>query len=425
MLSQLFILSARGDVIITRDFRGDLVKGTNEVFFRKFKLWDGEPPPVFSVEGVNFVYMKRNSLFFVGTTIENVSPSYIFEMILGLIRVIKDYCGVLSEESLRKNFVLVYEIIDEIIDYGHSQSTYTEQIKPFIVNEPIAIESSSFSFKPSFMSNSVPCTAVQRPVTNKKSKNEIFVDVLEKLTVLFNANGYIMNSSLEGCIQMKSFLKGNPQLQLALNDDLVIEKSNNAYLAIGLDDFNFHECVNANDFKDTKILTINPPDGEFVVMNYRIKGDYQAPFRIFPYVEEINQYKLEFSLKIKSLFPDKLFANNVLVKFGMPRTANGISFELPKKSSGQTAEFKEHERLVEWKIEKFIGSTELSLKTKASLTGPATIKEINQVSMQFEISMYNVSKLQIKYLRIAGQSNSNPYRWVRYITQSSSYVCRV
>lgn len=424
MLSQLFVLSARGDIIITRDFRGDLVKSTNEIFFRKFKLWDGEPPPVFSVEGVNFMHVKRNALFFVGTTTENISPSYVFDMILNLIRVIKDYCGVLTEESIRKNFILVYELIDEMIDYGHAQSTSTEQVRPFIVNEAILIDSSTFSLKPHFMSNSVPCTAVQRPVTNKKSKNEIFVDVLEKLTVLFNPNGYIMNSSLEGCIQMKSFLKGNPQLQLALNDDLVIDK-NNTYGSTCLDDFNFHECVNANEFKDSKVLIINPPDGEFVVMNYRVKGDYQTPFRIFPYVEEINQYKLDFSLKIKSLFPEKLHATNVIIKFSLPKNCSSVNFELPKKVSGHKVEYKETERIVEWTVEKFMGSCELSLKTKASLNGPATVKEINQISLNFEISMYNVSRLQIKYLRIAGQGNSNPYRWVRYITQSSSYVCRV
>ena len=32
--------------------------------------------------------------------------------------LIKDYCGVLSEESMRVNFVLVYELLDEIIDFG-------------------------------------------------------------------------------------------------------------------------------------------------------------------------------------------------------------------------------------------------------------------------------------------------------------------
>jgi AP-4 complex subunit mu-1 len=47
------------------------------------------------------------------------------------------------------------------------------------------------------------------------------------------------------------------------------------------------------------------------------------------------------------------------------------------------------------------------------------------VSMTFEIPMYNVSNLQVKYLRIAEASqNYNPYRWVRYVTRSSSYVCR-
>ena len=33
-----------------------------------------------------------------------------------------------------------------------------------------------------------------------------------------------MNSSIDGCIQMKSFLAGNPELRLSLNEDLVIGK---------------------------------------------------------------------------------------------------------------------------------------------------------------------------------------------------------
>jgi AP-4 complex subunit mu-1 len=37
--------------------------------------------------------------------------------------VIKDFCGVLSEEAIRKNFVMIYEILDEVIDFGHPQLT--------------------------------------------------------------------------------------------------------------------------------------------------------------------------------------------------------------------------------------------------------------------------------------------------------------
>lgn len=47
-------------------------------------------------------------------------------------------------------------------------------------------------------------------------------------------------------------------------------------------------------------------------------------------------------------------------------------------------------------------------------------------SMTFEIPMYNVSHLQVRYLRIAEAHKSyKPYRWVRYVTQSSSYMCRL
>ena len=123
------------------------------------------------------------------------------------MKVFRDYCGVLNEETIRKNFVLIYEIIDEIIDYGHPQIMSTEHIKQFIVNEPILIQQkqTSSNFRPTlFSSNTIPSTAIQRPlsqITDKKNmKNEIFVDIFEKLSVLFNSNGYAINSSIDGVI---------------------------------------------------------------------------------------------------------------------------------------------------------------------------------------------------------------------------------
>ena len=50
------------------------------------------------------------------------------------------------------------------------------------------------------------------------------MDILERLNVLFSGSGYIVNSTIDGCIQMKSYLSGNPELKLALNSDLVIGK---------------------------------------------------------------------------------------------------------------------------------------------------------------------------------------------------------
>lgn len=44
-----------------------------------------------------------------------MSPSLALELLQRIARAIKDYLGVLNEESMRKNFVLVYELLDEVI----------------------------------------------------------------------------------------------------------------------------------------------------------------------------------------------------------------------------------------------------------------------------------------------------------------------
>ena len=44
----------------------------------------------------------------------------------------QDYCGLLTEEAVRKNFTLIYELLDEVMDYGVPQSTVTKILtQPF------------------------------------------------------------------------------------------------------------------------------------------------------------------------------------------------------------------------------------------------------------------------------------------------------
>ena len=107
-----------------------------------------------------------------------------------------------------------------------------------------------------------------------------------------------------------------------------------------MDDCNFHECVDVRDFEAMKTLAINPPDGEFLVMNYRINGDYQTPFRIYPFIDELSQYKLQLTLKVRATFPADHFATGVVVKFPVPRITSGVAFEIPKGIQGHQAEYK-------------------------------------------------------------------------------------
>lgn len=49
--------------------------------------------------------------------------------------------------------------------------------------------------------------------------------------------GYILTSEIDGTIQMKSYLTGNPEIRLALNDDLGIGKGGRSIY--GTDSYTF------------------------------------------------------------------------------------------------------------------------------------------------------------------------------------------
>ncbi|QHO46018.1 AP-4 complex subunit [Arachis hypogaea] len=306
MISQLFVLSQRGDNIVFRDYSRDVHKASAETFFRKVKFWndDGEEdaPPVFNVDGVNYFHVKVAGLLFVATNRVNVSPSLVLELLQRIARLIKDYLGVLNEDSLRKNFVLVYELLDEVIDFGYAQTTSTELLKSYIFNEPIMIDS---AVMPPLGAASIfvkgnkrmPGTVITKSVVANepggRKREEIFVDVIEKISVTFNSSGYILTSEIDGTIQMKSYLTGNPEIRLALNEDLSIGRSDYASsTAVILDDCNFHESVHLDSFDTDRTLSLVPPDGEFPVMNYRMTQPFKPPFRINALLEETGPLKV-------------------------------------------------------------------------------------------------------------------------------------
>lgn len=453
MISQFFVLSQRGDNIVFRDYRGEVPKGSAEVFFRKVKFWkEGdeaeEAPPVFNVDGVNYIHAKVAGLMFVATTRVNVSPSLFLELLQRIARVIKDYLGVLNEDSLRKNFVLVYELLDEVIDFGYPQTTSTEVLKSYIFNEPIVVDSSRMPpLSPSAMfmqgTKRMPGTAATKSVVANepggRKREEIFVDIIEKISVTFSSSGYILTSEVDGTIQMKSYLSGNPDIRLALNEDLSIGRNGGSSMygyrsstgggTVILDDCNFHESVHLDTFDLDRTLTLVPPDGEFSVMNYRMTQEFKPPFRINALIEEAGPLKAEVIIKIRADFLPSVTANTVSVQMAVPKYTTRVSYELEAGAIGQTTDFKETNKRLEWSLNKIVGGSEHTLRAK--LTFPQEshgnlTKEAGPVSMNFTIPMYNASRLQVRYLQIPKKSRThNPYRWVRYVTQANSYVARL
>ncbi len=63
---------------------------------------------------MTYVHLRDGGVELVATTRDNMSPSFVLEFLKRIGTIIKDYCGQLSEEAIRKNFVLIYELLDEV-----------------------------------------------------------------------------------------------------------------------------------------------------------------------------------------------------------------------------------------------------------------------------------------------------------------------
>lgn len=86
-----------------------------------------------------------------------------------------------------------------------------------------------------------------------------------------------------------------------------------------------------------------------------------------------------------------------MARFNLPKDTAACTFEIPKQA--QQTQFAQHnyqDNKGEWTIKKFQGGQEHTLICKITLkqsTSNMARKEIGPVSLNFEIPMFNVSKL--------------------------------
>ena len=432
-ISQLFILSRRGDSIIYRDFRRD-IKKSNDIFFRNVNFYTEEEiaPPLFNVDGINFIYVKTEDLYIAISTLDNASPNYYLEVLDRLMKVVKDHIGDLTEETIRKNFVLIYEIIDEMIDFGYPQLSDTEQVKQFVFTEPVVELKNINTIKEIFNKNTKSNESAKKSITvtnDAKSKNEIFVDIIEKVTCLFSRNGTILNSGIDGCIKMKSYLKNSPELRIVLSDEILVGKTSYGAGRMELSGYNFCQGVRAKDFESQRTLYIVPPEGEFILMNYRINNEFAPPFRLYTIVEE-SDYKLELRIKLMANFSSNTKAGNIKMTFNAPKETQSVYFNVPKQfKETHKVDYNQNEHICTWKIPTMMGGSENTLDVKFTLqvNKPNLFrKELGPIVMAFEIPNFNISHMQIKELKVmSNDAKYNAMRWVRMFTKAKSYVTRI
>ena len=144
---------------------------------------------------------------------------------------------------------------------------------------------------------------------SKRKLNELYVDIFERLNVTLSVEGSVLSQSIDGSLTMRSYLNGCPPVRMLLSQNLLVGKDtpipvmqDETGRTLGVDDFiivddmNFHQCMNLERFESDRLLSFNPPEGEFTGINYRITTPFKIPFTIRPMVEEKSETKIELIL---------------------------------------------------------------------------------------------------------------------------------
>jgi len=327
----------------------------------------------------------------------------------------------LEEESIRDNFVVTYELLDETMDFGYPQTTQTQLLKQYITTE-----AHSFTKGDVLPPSNLTTKIYWRPPDIKHPKNEVFLDVIEKVNLQVGGNGTILNSEIIGQVQMRCLCSGMPELRLGLNDRVQFGGSTRASTnkAIELEDVKFHHCVSLSRFQSDGAIIFVPPDGDFELLSYRLTTNIKPLFWVEAIVDSHAHSRIEYLIKVRSQFKPRSVANNVKIIIPVPSDADTPKF---RASIGEVSYAPEKNALV-WNIRQFAGGKEFLMRAHFGLPSITTEEEASArppISVEFEIPYFTVSGIQVRYLKVLENVlRYTALSYVRYITQNGNYQIR-
>lgn len=433
MLSLLQVVNHKGEVVISRQFRDDITRSTAEAFGAKVVATKetGSLPPVKIIEGASFLYTRHSNLYFVAVTRSNVNPALIFEFLFQWVRILKSYLTEnFGEEQVRNTMTLLYELMDETMDFGYPQTCAIDVLKRFI-NLGTVKSRDGDDVDAGQLTSQITGIVDWRREGIRYRKNEVYIDVNESVNLLIGTNGNILRNECSGQVIMKTQLSGMPECKFALNDKLNMEKESTGgkqtpddkRRAVEIDDCTFHRCVRLGKFDSDRTITFVPPDGEFELMKYRVTGNISLPFRLVPAVQETGKSKVTLTLKVTANFGTTKHASNVTIKFPVPPNTAKTSV---KVSTGR-AKFEPDQKALVWRIKRFNGGCEFMLQADVDLMQTTRNKAWSRppISMDFNVSMFTASGVYVRYLRVFDKSGYHTHRWVRYVTKAGGYHIRI
>ncbi|KAG0427431.1 hypothetical protein HPB47_025521 [Ixodes persulcatus] len=402
-------------VLISRNYRGDIDMSSIDKFMTLLmeKEEEGCVTPIMRHADIAFMYIKHNNLYLVSTSKKNANVALIFAFLHKIVTV-NAYASAMLP-TLR-------------YPATHSKYMTSRVLWPRYITQ----ESHKMEIQPK-LPMAVTNAVSWRSEGIKYRKNEVFLDVIESVNLLANANGNVLRSEIVGCIKMRVYLSGMPELRLGLNDKVLFESTGRGKSkSVELEDTKFHQCVRLSRFENDRTISFIPPDGEFELMSYRLNTHVKPLIWIESVIERHAHSRVEYMVKAKSQFKRRSTANNVEIVIPVPTDADTPKF----KTTVGNVKYAPEQSAVVWSIKSFPGGKEYLMRAHFGL--PSVESEETEgrapIQVKFEIPYFTTSGIQaslpplltlrVRYLKIIEKSGYQALPWVRYITQNGDYQLR-
>lgn len=162
------------------------------------------------------IHIYRNDIYFVAVTNCEVSPLFVIEFLHRVIDIIFDYFGDCNEQLIKEQYVVIYELLDEMLDNGYPFATESNILKELIkppnllrtITNTVTGRTNVSSTLPSGQLSNVPW----RRSSVKYTNNEAYFDVMEELDAIIDRNGLVVSAEIQGYIDCSIKLSGESWL---------------------------------------------------------------------------------------------------------------------------------------------------------------------------------------------------------------------
>lgn len=423
MISSIFFLNHHGDVIIEKQFRGRLSRTILEDFWSGFMRplrFVDEASTVILYNSFVFVQIHCNDVVLLAVTTNEGFPLLVMEILSLIAKVVQRYLVTLSEATLRDNFSVVYQLLEELIHNGYPLTTEMHVLEKLVALQTLENRlRSALDVLPKTKSRQLGVRSVPwRDSSTKHSLGEIFLDVVERLDCVIDCEGNYVRSAVRGTVEVNSRLSGMP--------DIILRLANTDFI----NDIAFHRCVRRHRYSADRTINFIPPDGKFTLLQYTCKPlvNAQAPFYVTPQVTfdtVCGRFNCMVGIHGGGIGMKKrdCEVHKLVVHLSLPPQTEALQVH---SSTQGTTSFNKSRSLLTWNIGTlYRGTTSLSGEFTVGLDGSEKAMSCTgeSATVEFTIPNHLLSSIRVDSLQVLNEIGK-PYKGVKYITHSGRFVVR-